>query len=441
MDFSVCQSAEQIILSPRLGKLITLQSRNYFGLFPKIKNYQSAILIQDNSTKFFEVKTDNSTEKIPVTDSTIIALAFVIDRFEEIITNPNVYGMNKDLIAGLIKISTTYNNKSKKAEIVLKDNSKAKGYIIFVDSTYIVLTKSQDYDHRDNKFRILHYSDIYSILGKSQINIYNFRDLFEFYIKEINELAKFKNANDYNVAPPEVMQFIKDNPFKTVQNDEIPNADLDSPLLRNYLISFETSYQQFNVNNLKVSTLFNNEVNNNNYVLSFRNYFSFNTNFEYRLLNSLRFQIGMSLENIAYAYGNDSINGNLESGALNLNLLYTLWHNKTYHYQQKQVFLNIFTGIQLKYYGYSIPTKSIVYMKYDNDIINTEEITKGVKQSYKMGLNFSYKYNKSDYLLLSVFANYHSNYGIINFSEYLTTRYINYILSYGIAIGFAHEII
>jgi hypothetical protein len=442
MDFSVCQSAEQIILSPRLGKLITLQSRNYFGLFPQIKSFKSAILYKGINSNYFEVTTDNSTEKIPVSDSTIIAMAFVIDRFEDIITNPSVYNMNKDLIKGLIRVNTYNNNYSKKVEIVLKDQSKAKGYIIHVDSTFIVLTKSQDYDYKENKFRIIHYSDIYSIQSNKYLIIYYSREIFEEYAYALYDLKLFTNSFYKKATPPEVLEFVKENANQTLLN--VPNTviDFDNIYMRKASLSTDVSYQIFNVSKMIVLPL--NMLPQSEYKFSFDDYYSFGLNFDYNITPAIRTQIGYNYETIDFNFKDKSYDRQIKGQTINFNVFYNLWHSKRFRFQELQSFFYVFAGAQMHWYTYYAPYDYIypptLFQHLSDPGLEEFDICKEMRMSYKAGISYRLKTAYSNYCFISLFTNYHRNYGLINYDNELYTRNIDYIFSYGFTFGIGLEL-
>jgi len=86
---SSIQAQSVISLSDRLGTVISSQARDYFGLFPKIEDFESAVLKQDGVKFYFQIKTKSGEIKKNVSDSTVQALKLVIENFEKIINTEN----------------------------------------------------------------------------------------------------------------------------------------------------------------------------------------------------------------------------------------------------------------------------------------------------------------------------------------------------------------
>ena len=68
------------------------------------------------------------------------------------------------------------------------------------------------------------------------------------------------------------------------------------------------------------------------------------------------------------------------------------------------------------------------------------DITKKMRMSYKAGVSYRLKISHWNYAYISGFANYHKDYGIVNYDDEIFTRNIDYILSYGLTFGIGFEL-
>ena len=434
----LCFATEQIELSSRVGITISLESREYFGLFPQITDYKSAILIKDNLTNYFQVNTSKTEVRIPVSDSSIIAMRFVIDNYEEILRNPRIYKSNPDLLIGLIKVNHKYNRQCKQTKLVMKDKSELSGYILCADSSYLVITPDTVFIPSLSKFQVLNYRDIYSIQNVDYPIIDGTKIIWEENLFSLNEKTLLIRFNDNFNIPPEIKNYISKNPENENINYGTSIMDFENMYQRKFNISLDFSYQWFNLEGLITKSSYLSSFDKNfSSLMSFKTFISGGFNIDYQLLNRVKAQVGYNYEQFEVILTNFSGSNIITANTANFTLYYTLWNSKTYMFQPRQLFVDLFVGAQIHSFKYKDTNLYKVINTYE--IFKNEDITRKLRNSYKLGLRMNFKTLYSSNVYLSGFINYHHDYGLIRYAGTITSRYINFILSYGATFGIGLE--
>lgn len=422
--------SEQIELSARLGKTISLDSRNYFGLFPDVKDFKSAVLFKDVSINYIEITAGKSEEKskIILSDSAVSTLAYVIDNFEGIISEPTKYKLNGKLISGLIRISTQFNKKAKPMQITLRDSTKFSGFILYADSSVIVTTPESAYRPASANFKITGFSDIYSISNVDYPIIDGTKAIFVINKESFLKLSLFKNANGIKVAPPEVLKFVKELPIEKNQNLYKSPLDYDKLYFKRIMVSANYSYQ------LLYKRKFDFKVWNTQpeVTLYLTNYYSLGFNINYRITGGLSSELGYNYELISYNMGG-KIYSAIYSNTFNFNVAYNFWHSKKNLFEYNQLFTEIQCGVNVHNYKYKYDL-----MQYKNDIDN-KDITANAKFGYLIGARIRYKINKTTNLFFASFINYYNSWGELRGYD-LTSENITNNFGYGISAGFGFEL-
>ncbi len=435
----VCFGAEQIELSSRLGKSISLDTRNYFGLFPDVKDYKSAVLIKNAGYNYFEITAGklNEKSKIILTDSAVTTLAYVIDNYEGIISEPAQYKLNGKLISGLIRVSTQFNKKAKSVNITLRDSTKFSGFILYADSSNLVTTPDRAYRATSSDFRITPYSDIYSISNVAYPIIDGTEIVFLLNLKSYQKNALFKSVNGIKVVPPEVLKFVDQQQTRDMSKSYESPLDFDNLYFKRMSISLDYSYEQFYPDKLQLLSII--DMTNVPLKLTLDRYYSYGFNFDYKLTKFLKLQLGYSFEkidfNISQYYQTKSILGN----NVNFDLYLKVWSSKKKGFEPQRIYAYLYGGIKVNWYNYNVNT---ILRNFENPLVDLG-IDSEMKKSYHAGINFNYKFNNTNFLSLSGFVNYHKNLGMLFYSNTpegnCITRYIDYIYSYGFTIGYGAE--
>jgi hypothetical protein len=435
----ICFGSEQIELSSRLGKTISLDSRNYFGLFPDVKDYKSAVLIKDNGINYIEISAENSKEKskIILSDSAVTTLAYVIDNYEGIISEPAKYKLNGKLVSGLIRINTQFNKKVAPVKIKLRDSTEFSGFILYADSSAIVTTQDSAFRPANRNFKITGYSDIYSISNVDYPIIDGTEIVFLINLKSIQKITLFKNANAIKVAPPEVFKYIAENSIPEVKESYKSLLDFDKLYFKRMSISFDYSYEQFYPNKLQLLSVLT--MTNVPMKLTLDKYHTFGVNFDCKLTRFLQIQLSYNLEKIDFYINRDYPTKSFLGNGFGSDLYLKVWTSKKSGFEPQRFFAYLYGGFQLSFYQPYV-TNTFSTHCY---AISGLEIVSGMKKSYHTGINFKYIINNSSFISLSGFMNYHNDLGIIYYGTYdydsYITRYIDYIITYGFKIGFGSE--
>ncbi|MEI6089375.1 MAG: hypothetical protein WCR42_02895 [bacterium] len=438
-NYIICIGSEQIELSSRLGKTISLDSRNYFGLFPDVKDYKSAVLIKNAGYNYFEIIAGKRDEKskIILSDSAVATLAYVIDNFEGIISEPAKYKLNGKLISGLLRVSTQFNKKAKSVNITLRDSTKFSGFVLYADSSIVVTTPDSAYRQKSGNLRITAYSDIYSISNVGYPIIDGTKTLFIINNNSFKKIAIFKNVAGISVTPPEVLKYISENPILKVKEVYESSLDFNKLYFKRFMVSANFSYQQFSPKKLPLITI--PEWRDITKPLIMDRYYSFGFDFAYNITKLLQLQIGYQLQKIDYSLGQDYTTRTILGNGLNLDLYLNVWKNKNMRFEPQRLFAYLYGGIQFDYYDYTV---SNTFLGPDN-IHGTTGIDAKMRQSYHAGLSCKYNINHHYSINMSGFINYHPGFGTIYYWDgkgyYYITKNIDNIISYGLKIGLGSE--
>lgn len=417
-------------LSTRLGKTISLECRNYFGLFPDVKDYKSAVLFKNVGYNYIEITTDKSEEKskIILSDSAVSTLAYVIDNYEGMISEPLKYKLNGKLISGLIRISTQFNKKAKPVSITLRDSSKFSGFILYADSSIVVTTPDSAYRPTNKNFKITGFSDIYSISNVDYPIIDGTQAIFVINKESFLKLAIFKNVLGIKVTPPEVLNNINERSINKINKIFESDLDFDRIYFKRIIVSAYYSYQLLNKRKFDFK-LWNSlpEV-----TLYLTNYYSLGFNINYRLTGGLSSELGYNYELISYNMNGKTYSA-IYSNTINFNVLYNFWHSKKNLFEYNQLFTEIQFGVNVHNYEYKYDL-----MHYKNEI-DSKDITTKAKYGYLIGIRVRYKINESTNLFFTNFINYYTSWGELRGYD-LTSENITNNLGYGISGGIGFEL-
>jgi len=427
----ICFGSEQIELSSRLGKTITPESRDYFGLFPNVKDFKSAVLIKDSINNYLEItagKLDIRTTTV-ISDSSIFALRYVIDNFEKIISNRIKITINPKYAVNYLVIGTKYNNKAKLLRITLEDSTSFQSFIIYSDSNAIVTTPDSIYNPSTSPLRITEYSDIYSISGVSYNIIDRTKEIFVLNLQQFSKYALFTNYNKANVTPPEVLKLINNQTKTNETNYYESKLNFNRLYFKRMMLSVDCSYQILYRSKFGFKVWdYQPEV-----TLYLTNYYSLGFNFNYKISRSINAEIGYKYELISYKMS-DKIYNAIYGNTFNLNLLYNLWHSKKNLYEYDQLFADMLCGVNIHDYH---------YIKFHNEQYlnqtNSTDLTETSKLSYLFGTRLRYKINTTMNFLLIGFINYYDCWGKVRIYE-MTTENIPNNFNYGFSFGFGLEL-
>ncbi|MFH1052387.1 MAG: hypothetical protein V1779_15810 [bacterium] len=439
----LCEGIEKLLLSPRLTDTITTEIRNYFGLFPGVQKFSSAVLYQDNNSKYFKIKTESSEFSLPVSDSSVLVLTNIIDNFEDILSKKKLIYVNPKLLTNLLSIYTRNNPRLKSIKLTLRDGTDYSGFIVLTDSNFVIMSKDSINRLLLKKLESFYFNDIYSISDIDYSIIDGCKEIFLDNVDSFIDVSYFTNPNGFTVAPPEIWNFLRNQQKKDTL--EIRSSlDFDDLYEKKFMLSLDISQQVFNLRGIPTTNLSHYyhslyyEKNEQN-VFSFTDYLSISLDFDYLILEKIRMNIGYNYEYIGFDINTGFYDNSLYGYALNFNVSYNFFNSRLYNFQTQQFFMDLFIGGQIHKFYYS----------YENNLTNTDnifdksildfDVTKNIKYSYKLGLNIRYKISDFVFWKINGFINYNDDYGLIIQHNQISTRYINYILSYGISGGFGIE--
>ncbi|MEI6089372.1 MAG: hypothetical protein WCR42_02880 [bacterium] len=426
----ICFGTEQIELTSRLGESISLDSRNYFGLFPDVKDYKSAVLYKNVGHNYFEISAGKSEvkSKIILSDSAVATLAYVIDNYEGIISEPTNYKLNGKLISGLLRVSTQFNKKAKSVNITLRDSTKFSGFILYADSSNLVTTPDSTYRPKSGNLRITGYYDIYSITNVDYPIIDGTQTLFVINNTSFKKMAIFKNVAGISVTPPEVLKCISANPIPEVKEAYKSSLDFDKLYFKRMMVAVDYTYQLLYKN--KYDFIVGNDIPILNLYLT--HYCSLGLNCNYKISRRMSTEIGYKYELISYKMGNNVYNA-LYSNSFNINFGYTIWHSRKNQFEYNQLFSELIGGVSIhNYRNKSDKTQYVntLYSKY---------LTGNSKLSYMIGTRMRYKINKTANLLISGFINYYDRWGKLRLYN-MSSENIPYNISYGLSAGLGFDL-
>lgn len=437
-SYAICISSETIELSGRVGKTITEKSKEYFGLFPDIEGFISAELKKDNNSNYFLIKSEESETELFVSDSTIIALRFLVDNFENILCGKTKFGMNLSLIKGIVKVNTRYNEKICEISALLRDSTVVKGYIIYFTDSLIAITNDIISIHDENNTRIIQYSDIYSIIKAPYPIIDGNQLIFFLNTGYYGETQIFRHTNFISVIPPEIYRYVMKSSTE-IKADYQSDIDFDSIYYNRFSITFAAGYQKFNLQGLLATNIDNIQfpywLKNSGKALAinFENYYLFGIDIGYNISNNLKLELGYRYETFGFYFGNFQHNY-LASNSFNLGLKYTLWKSGRYYFEPSSFFVDFSAGLLYQdfYSGFEIIRRN---SKHYNELEGIDIINKPCI-SYRAGINLRYTMSKAVFIFISGIINYHDFNSVIIYGNDYCTRYIDYIISYGLTSGF-----
>ena len=235
----------EIELSPRVGSVIDTIERNYFGLFPDIKEFKQAVFLK-KSNDSFDLKISYSVENIEkdtiltISDSTFKILNLVVNNYENMYDdeNPEIRFINRLKINKFHTANMTYKYNEKLFEIETMNDEKISGSILYIDNEFLLIwTGNEKYRWQDVKenIKVFYYKEIkkidgaeYELIGGNQ-NIYksNF-DFLKFYVP-------FKNLDNNIIITPEINNCIEQ------YRSEIKTKVFKNPIDYQMLISSQYS--------------------------------------------------------------------------------------------------------------------------------------------------------------------------------------------------------
>lgn len=426
--------AEVVELSSRTGIKITKESRDYFGLFPKIDNFQNAELLNESDSLFFKIQDDGQEIFIPISKNTFNALREIINNFEDVLINPKDYSSFASSIIGFIKIDVGINKSAKKFQLNLKNGKNFHEFVIYVNDILLITTPDSIYNRNTANLTLIPIEDLYSISEVTFPIVDGCKILFKENVKKISEYSLFSSNNNSNVAPPEVVSFIRNNYINKISNNEC-NLNIDSLYPQKVSVSVDFSLQRFIMDKF---IAINGDGNFNYFSLD--NYYSTGLNFDYALNQNFKFRLGYNLELIYYHFYkddavykyDDEINSQfnkLIGNALTFQVFYKI-------YSKNNFYSGIFTGITVR--KYFLFDKSGMINIYNN--LLKYEIVNKPKISFKSGLEFKYKFGIKSFIDISTFLQYHNDLGIvISKDRSAHTRYVNYLFSLGLSLGYGED--
>lgn len=426
--------AKEIELSPRSGKGLTLEARNYFGLFPEINDFRSAALHSEGGKRYFLVETGSREIEYPISDSALAGLRELMENFEEFLAGKWKYPRNSKELSGIIKIRTYANDSKKAIRIKLMNNMWVSGYIIHCDSNSIFIIPNNSYDKSAKLYFPISYRDIKSINGMPYPIIEGEKLLFRENLDHIGKLALYQNKDNVNIAPPEIINYKYKNSNLSKEDSSITHRNIDSIYRKRTIIWFDCSYQYFIQRNLLLQSEIGRQSLRNESIgyKALNGYYSHGLSVTHEISPKTRIKFGAFKENINIGIWEEISGGQLQSEGFILGAHYKLWQSKEFQFMNNQYYLDVFARTEMRRFHLSSKRfrhlSSNLYDYYNN------ATTRKYDYSYAGGFCLNYKYYKV-IMSLSGFMNYHNNYGGFNIINLGRTRNINYLVSYGASLG------
>lgn len=444
ISFTLLSSgAELIELSPRVGKSISQESRNYFGLFPYVKNYVKSELFKDNNRRYLSFTTIDTIFNINISDYIFNSLSTIIENYEDIIAkgSKTKFKFNSDSLLNYIKVKTIYRTNPNIISVTKTDGTELSGYLMNYDTLLIVLAVDSIFSRSNKSFTTLYYNEIKTIKEAKYPEIYGNKLIFQQNNRYFEESAMFTHTEDLYIFPPEVIEAIKNTKYPDLSVNNIYYPDFDSLYQHSNMLSIDITYQKYNLNGLIINAFCGNspkelyELN----LFSFERYLTLGLNYDKKITKNLRIQLGYNYEIVDFTFMKNAYTNQMISNTINLSVIYNLWHSKLFQFMEHQFYLDIFGGAQFHTFKYKYENW-ICYNSTIQDLaLAKKDITAHLTMSYKLGLNLRYRLNSMDYIYISGFTNFNDYNSYISFASSLYTRYIDYILSYGVSAGFGIE--
>ena len=216
---SYLYSQENIFtISERIGSEIDSTTRVYFGLFSKVKNFKKAHLEKQNEQLRFVIECDSSgksyTEYMNIDSQLLDDYKYWVENFETI--SQVGYKDNHNYDTNYFKncrVTAYYINKEKNIDIILMDSSKIHGQLIYSDSNFVLIYKTNElYNWRqfDKLAVCIYYKDILKINDLSYDLIGGHKDIFLKNRYELNDYVSYTGEISYlHLLSPESKNLLK----------------------------------------------------------------------------------------------------------------------------------------------------------------------------------------------------------------------------------------
>lgn len=164
-------------ITPRVGIEIDKNEREYFGLFPKIDNFQSAVLRKENDTSFgFKI---NYTKDSLTLDTlyvlnlkAISTLNKFIENYEEICVTDDIFSYPLDwilIVKDLIRLRIMYDNPDDEISIFLNSGEYIESSLLYFTDNQLVLWPQDsvyNWESYQKYIRNILFKDIQSVKYK-----------------------------------------------------------------------------------------------------------------------------------------------------------------------------------------------------------------------------------------------------------------------------------
>jgi hypothetical protein len=430
--FVYSQGSGLIELHPRIGDTLTLEKRDYFGLFPNIEQFNSATLQKTSGKEYvFNISFADRIYQKVVDDSVVVALRYYIDNYEDLINQNRTPDkkFERYLIPDFVTISTFYRTNIQKLKIKLLDKSEIEEYLVYHNDSCLILSNKNNVNSFRNlsDFRIINFNEIdtafnikYGIIkGKNFVFVKNFEIL--------DSLSMFYQNGE--IMAPEIKNLLKANKIKSLQTDNL-EFDFDQPYLTKFSLSLNNSFQLFYVDKFILVPSVKIWLENQ-YIIQT------GVDFGYRIIDPLKVLVGINYGQYVFKKVLSFSKTQFNITSLNLGLDYNLWHQDKYRFNSHQFLFDIFANIFIQKYSYNygehIPD-------INKSVIDEYDFTRNYKFMYQGGLKLDYLYNHNFFTSLSTNFNYYNDLGLISPDGQLSTRYINFFITYGINLTFGIQI-
>jgi hypothetical protein len=147
---SVSISFSAIVISERIGEEISRYERDYFFLFPSIKGFEKAQLIQDDTSYLFNISFRLANEQkdtsIRITEVMLNDLKYYIEQYEKNISfkDINLYNKLMKNIYKIVRPLVFYEILERIEWIDANNENKAYNYLFYI-SDFLVVTNTNNF--------------------------------------------------------------------------------------------------------------------------------------------------------------------------------------------------------------------------------------------------------------------------------------------------------
>lgn len=229
---SVSFSFSAIFISERIGDEICPYERDYFFLFPSVKGFEKAVLIQDDTSHVFKINfrlgNEQKDTSIRITEVMLKDLKNYLEQYEKIVSYKDVSSYNK-LIKNIYKIVRPIVFYEIFDQIEWLDGSNANktyNYLFYIGD-FLVVTNISNFNYnwkRPDDFIFIHYSEIQKILSPFLHIVGANKEFFKMIKSNLKRSFDYSNQIDSIALPPELLAAYEK------KKREFANKELPSPL-------------------------------------------------------------------------------------------------------------------------------------------------------------------------------------------------------------------